>query len=147
MVLNSDLHWSLPSKARLAVESSWSVMPPKALTTTIMGCLLASRSTMRLRLKILFTEPTDVPPNFITFISDVLKVYTAIPSTKGLWRCFRCKFTHYYQNPVQNGRIIAVITIIMCIVKAETTWVLWVENRMRAKSTTAALVDCRAESQ
>ena len=35
--------------------------------TTITGSSTAS--TILLTLKILFTEPTDVPPNFITFIS------------------------------------------------------------------------------
>ena len=44
-----------------------SVMPPNADTTTITGSSTAS--TILLTLKILFTEPTDVPPNFITFIS------------------------------------------------------------------------------
>ena len=45
---------------------SLSVMPPKADTTTMTGSCRAS--TMRFTLKILSTEPTDVPPNFITFI-------------------------------------------------------------------------------
>jgi Na+/citrate or Na+/malate symporter len=41
-------------------------MPPNAETTTIKGSLIAS--TILLTLKMLFAEPTDVPPNFITFI-------------------------------------------------------------------------------
>ena len=43
-----------------------SVIPPKADTTTITGSSTAS--TICLTLKMLFTEPTDVPPNFITFM-------------------------------------------------------------------------------
>ena len=45
---------------------SLSVMPPRADTTTMTGSCWAS--TMRFTLKMLSTEPTDVPPNFITFI-------------------------------------------------------------------------------
>ena len=45
---------------------SLSVMPPKADTTTMTGSCWTS--TMRFTLKMLSTEPTDVPPNFITFI-------------------------------------------------------------------------------
>ena len=41
-------------------------MPPKALTTTTEGRL--SPSTIRLRFRIPVAEPTDVPPNFNTFI-------------------------------------------------------------------------------
>ncbi len=48
------------------VASNLSVMPPKAETTTITGSSIAS--TIFFTLKILFTEPTDVPPNFNTFI-------------------------------------------------------------------------------
>lgn len=47
---------------------SWSVIPPRALTTTTIGCRRASFSTIRFKLRMLFTEPTDVPPNFKTFI-------------------------------------------------------------------------------
>ena len=41
-------------------------MPPKALTTTMTGSVCLS--TILLTLSMLSTEPTDVPPNFITFI-------------------------------------------------------------------------------
>ena len=47
---------------------SLSVMPPRALTTTIMVSFFASFSTIFFKLRMLFTEPTDVPPNFNTFI-------------------------------------------------------------------------------
>ena len=43
-----------------------SVMPPNAETTTITGS--PADSTILFTLKMLFTEPTDVPPNFITFM-------------------------------------------------------------------------------
>ena len=44
-------------------------MPPSADTTTITRSFAAASSTMFLRFNMLFTEPTDVPPNFITFIT------------------------------------------------------------------------------
>ena len=48
------------------VRSSWSVMPPKADTTTMAGSW--ADSTMRFTVRMLSTEPTEVPPNFITFM-------------------------------------------------------------------------------
>ena len=41
-------------------------MPPKADTTMMVGSCCAS--TIFLTLRMLLAEPTDVPPNFITFI-------------------------------------------------------------------------------
>ena len=54
-------------------------MPPKALTTTMTGWCRASFSTIFFRLRILETEPTDVPPNFNTFIADVFWVIIRLP--------------------------------------------------------------------
>ena len=45
-------------------------MPPNAETTTITGSL--ADSTILFTLKMLFTEPTDVPPNFITFMKILI---------------------------------------------------------------------------
>ena len=47
-------------------------MPPNADTTTMTCSFEAADSTIPLRFSILFTEPTDVPPNFITFICTML---------------------------------------------------------------------------
>jgi hypothetical protein len=49
---------------------SLSVMPPNAETTTMAG--FAVDSTMLFTLNMLFTVPTDVPPNFNTFMSVLL---------------------------------------------------------------------------
>ena len=67
------------------IKKMKSVIPPKALTTTTMGCDLASFVTICFRLRMLSTEPTDVPPNFNTFI----------------W--FLKKFVRY-NSPKQPGR-------------------------------------------
>ena len=45
-------------------------MPPNAETTTITGSF--ADSTILFTLKMLFTEPTDVPPNFITFMKILI---------------------------------------------------------------------------
>ena len=50
-----------------------SVIPPKAETTTMTGSSIAS--TIFFTLKMLFTEPTDVPPNFNTFIGMTYLIY------------------------------------------------------------------------
>jgi len=63
---NSLSYPTSPLAAMDEVASNLSVMPPNADTTTITGSSMAS--TIFLTLKILFTEPTDVPPNFNTFI-------------------------------------------------------------------------------
>ena len=52
------------------VEMIKEVMPPNAETTTITGSL--ADSTILFTLKMLFTEPTDVPPNFITFMKILI---------------------------------------------------------------------------
>ena len=49
---------------------NWSVIPPNADTTTITGS--PADSTIFFTLKMLFTEPTDVPPNFITFMKILI---------------------------------------------------------------------------
>ena len=56
--------------AILEVQISLSVIPPNAETTTI--TLSSIPSTIRLTLNMLLTEPTDVPPNFNTFIDMYL---------------------------------------------------------------------------
>jgi hypothetical protein len=58
-------------------------MPPSALTTTTTGCLRASFSTMCFKLRMLFTEPTDVPPNFKTFIQFKCLIFD--DATKQMW--------------------------------------------------------------
>ena len=47
-------------------------MPPNAETTTITGSPADADSTILFTLKMLFTEPTDVPPNFITFMKILI---------------------------------------------------------------------------
>ena len=61
----SRMH-GIPIGSHLRVLINLSVIPPNADTTTITGSSTAS--TICLTLKMLFTEPTDVPPNFITFM-------------------------------------------------------------------------------
>ena len=68
MASNSVFHSSSPATANFDVAMSLSVMPPRALTTITTGCFFASFSTICFRLRMLFTEPTDVPPNFNTFM-------------------------------------------------------------------------------
>ena len=85
MASNSSFQASSPFSASWDVASSLSVMPPRALTTITTGCFLASFSTICLRLRILFTEPTDVPPNFNTFIVVfVCLLMLPIPRTNGV---------------------------------------------------------------
>ena len=55
-----------PATASFAVLISRFVMPPRAETTTTNSA--CSPATMFLTLFMLSTVPTDVPPNFITFI-------------------------------------------------------------------------------
>ena len=79
---NSSFHASSPFCASTDVAMSLSVMPPNALTTTMMGCSCASFSTIAFRLRILSTEPTEVPPNFNTFISFCSVVNVSIPGRR-----------------------------------------------------------------
>ena len=89
---NSPLHFSFPPTAICAVAISLSVIPPNALTTTITGCRLASVSTMRFKHKMLFTEPTDVPPNFKTFIC-CYNLILCCPRTNEVEHNFDAKIT------------------------------------------------------
>ena len=55
------------------MASNWLVNPPIADTTTSTG--LASALTISLRLRRLSMLPTEVPPNFITFIAILFRYY------------------------------------------------------------------------
>ena len=67
---------------------SWSVMPPKAETTTMTGS--SAVSTMRLTLKMLLAVPTDEPPNFITFMIYLFFVFVRLNNGKENTSLFLC---------------------------------------------------------
>ena len=79
MASNDAFHSSRCCCANSEVANSWSVMPPKALTTTTTSPCCASFSTICFRLRILSTEPTDVPPNFNTFMKNTFKLGMMLP--------------------------------------------------------------------
>ena len=64
---NSFSYAMSPDAAICEVRISLSVMPPSAETTTMTGS--CCDSTICLTLNMLWMEPTEVPPNFITFMS------------------------------------------------------------------------------
>ncbi len=58
--------------ASLAVDINKSVMPPRAETTTTLRPGVSS--TIFFTFLRLSTVPTEVPPNFITFIAAAIKI-------------------------------------------------------------------------